>query len=279
MLPMAEEESSTYTSSYSDGDDNGQDHVNRRRDSYGGSLKVSHNDCDDDQCRRRCDDEEIDSVQYSDQEAEEEEEEEESRVAETIALFGADGCTGHHFLRLALDAGYRVRALVAPSTKLEGDFEDLYTVIGTLNDDAKVQEVVYSSTYVVSMVGESVLAKSGDYPRDCLLKFSKTLYRIMQRQDEHDIRGFLFQSTSLAANQWGELPFFAKFIRAYFTRRRYLKYLDDLDAVTRFVYSKSWGDKKVAFPYVITRPTSFLRDGRSTKKLQASRSVRMHVYT
>ena len=231
---------------------------NQQRDSWDRSTY------DDD--HRRSDDGAYDSDQDQD--------EAESQPPETIALFGVDGRTGHHFLRLALDAGYRVRALVPPSTKLEGDFDDLYTVIGTLNEDDKLQEVLYSSTYVVSMVGESILAKSGDYTRDCLLKFTKTLYRIMERQDEPPIQGFLFQSTALAANQWGELPHLARIIRTYWTRRRTLKYIDDLDAVTRFVHSKSCGSKQVAFPYIITRPTSRLREGRSTKKLQASKSVR-----
>ena len=280
---MAEQEQCSYLT-YSDGeDDYHHSHSKRdkKRDSTD-SLRVSYNDDGDEEgCQQRCDS----KPSYG---SEDDDDDDEEEAVETIALFGADGCTGHHFLRLALDAGYRVRALVAPNTKLEGDFDDLTVIVGTFTDDAKIQEVLYSSTYVVCMVGESVLAKSGDYPRDCLLKFTKTLYRIIQRQklqqqqdDDNDdvpgIQGFLFQSTSLAANQWGELPAFAHHIRTYWTSRRTVKYLSDLDGVTRFLYSKSWGDKQVSFPFIITRPTSFLRDGRSTKKLQASKSVRFRT--
>jgi hypothetical protein len=35
-----------------------------------------------------------------------------SNTPSVIALFGCGGCTAHHFLKLALDAGYRIRALL-----------------------------------------------------------------------------------------------------------------------------------------------------------------------
>ncbi|CAB9508693.1 Inherit from NOG: NmrA-like family [Seminavis robusta] len=242
------------------------------------SLRVSHHD-DEEECRRRSSN---DSSDDDDSHCEDDGSDDDDS-AETIALFGVDGRTGHHFLRLALDAGYKVRALVTPTTKLEGqaEFEDLHTVFGTVNEHAKIQEVVYSSTYVVCMVGETALANAtqssgGGYPKEYMLQFVKTLFRVMGKQDDPPIKGFLFQATSLAKNQWGELPALSAHIRNYWIRRRTLQYLQDLDGVIQYIHSQSWGadadDDKVAFPYIITRPTSFLRDGRSTKKLQASKS-------
>ncbi|CAB9524466.1 Inherit from NOG: NmrA-like family [Seminavis robusta] len=261
-LTMAEaDEISNLTCS--DIEDHPQHHTKGRpmkRDSID-SLRVSHNDDDKDE--------------YDDRSADEDThfDPDESDTVETIALFGVDSRTGHHFLRLALDAGYRVRALVEPNTTMDGQFQDLYIVVGTLSEHAKIRQVLHGSTYAVCMVGETALTKlSGGYPKRYLLQFVKTLYRIMAKQEDPSIQGFLFQATSLAANQWGEIPAMSTYIRKYWTRQHTLQYVEDLDAVIRYIHSQSWGKNKASFPYIITRPTSFLRDGRSTKKLQASKS-------
>lgn len=211
-----------------------------------------------------------------------------SQQQETIALFGAYGPTGHHFMRLALDAGYKVRALVTPGVKLDQSFDDLYTVMGTLEDAAKIQEVVYGSTYVVCMLGETLPRHNNlNYPRDCLQKFLKVLYPIMTRQDDPVVLGFLFQATALAADANGKAPLFSKVVKKI--NRKRSAYLQDVDAAIQWIHSQHDRKKKAdevkeqdrkvrlpLFPYIVTRP-GVLREGPSTKKLAASKSVRSLV--
>lgn len=275
---------------YSDGEDDIRGERNSRRyaqhdeDSYGRHDEDSHaHNAEDDE-----EGEDDDSYEVEDA----------SVQADTIALFGAYGPTGHHFLRLALEAGYRVRALVTPGIKLDHHEQfgsHLYTVTGQLNDAAKVQEVVYGSAYVVCMVGETLLAhqnpkKKKDYKKDTLLDFVKLLYPIMTRQDDPVISGFLFQATALAANAKGKTPMFSQFVKTL-NRKRSL-FLQDQDAVIHFIDSQhrtkqrnssnSSSDgqenppaRRALFSYIVTRP-GVLRDGPSTKKLAASKSVSAH---
>lgn len=191
--------------------------------------------------------------------------------SETIALFGADGPTGHHFLRLALDAGYRIRALVPPGKQLAGEFEDLLTVVGTLEDAAQIQQVVYSSTYVVCMLGETTAVKTPDG----FQRFVKTLYRIMKRQDDPVVKRFLFQATSLASDGRGKTPVLSKLIRKVVSSKQRSANLQDMDAAIQFICAqhRAHSQEKVSFQYIVTRPSFVLRDGPSTKKLAASKSV------
>lgn len=240
---------------------------------------------------------------------------------ETIALFGATSPTGHHFLRLALDAGYRIRALIPPgasnsnnaaaaaattnastsgSVLLEN--EELYTVIGTVEDMAKVQEVVYSASYVVCMLTEALVPSSttstpqpvplqeqqqnqqpenqqqpppqSSSSKGPLLSFVQRLYSLMLRQDDPVISGFLFQATSLSADGRGFLPALSKVVRSMHFKKR-SDFLQDMDAAISYVYEQ---EDKIPFPYIVTRPTLVLRDGPSTKKLAASKSVGTIIY-
>jgi hypothetical protein len=73
-----------------------------------------------------------------------------------IALFGAHGLTGHHFLQFALEAGYHIRALIPPGitlTDMQGN-DNLKVITGTLNESNKVRQVVKKASYVVCMLGD-----------------------------------------------------------------------------------------------------------------------------
>jgi hypothetical protein len=77
-------------------------------------------------------------------------------AADTIALFGAYGITGHYFLKFALEAGYNVRVLLLPGIVLD-DMEgnDKLTVItGAFDDEQKVRRVVRKASYVVCMLND-----------------------------------------------------------------------------------------------------------------------------
>lgn len=79
-----------------------------------------------------------------------------SSCEKTIALFGANGVTGHHFLQLAVEAGYQVRALILPGFELEDMHgnPNLTLIHGTMDDEAKIHRVIRKAAYVVCMLND-----------------------------------------------------------------------------------------------------------------------------
>jgi hypothetical protein len=79
-----------------------------------------------------------------------------SSCERTIALFGVNGVTGNHFLQLAVEAGYQVRALILPGFELEDMRENpnLTLIHGTLDDEAKIERVIRKAAYVVCMLND-----------------------------------------------------------------------------------------------------------------------------
>lgn len=71
----------------------------------------------------------------------------------TIALFGATGKTGNHFLQKALEAGYRVKALARTPSNLNFEGSDLQVIKGDVLDQKAVNKVVDSADVVVSLFG------------------------------------------------------------------------------------------------------------------------------
>lgn len=71
----------------------------------------------------------------------------------TIALFGATGKTGNHFLQKALAAGYQVQALARNPSNLNFEESDLQVIKGDVLDQKAVNKVVDSADVVVSLFG------------------------------------------------------------------------------------------------------------------------------
>lgn len=71
----------------------------------------------------------------------------------TIALFGATGKTGNHFLQKALAAGYQVQALARNPSNLNFEESDLQVTKGDVLDQKAVNKVVDSADVVVSLFG------------------------------------------------------------------------------------------------------------------------------
>jgi putative NADH-flavin reductase len=70
-----------------------------------------------------------------------------------IALFGATGQTGIEFLKLALEKGYQVKALVRDKSRLQINNPNLYIVEGDVLNDQDVEKTVEETDLVVSMFG------------------------------------------------------------------------------------------------------------------------------
>ena len=109
---------------------------------------------------------------------------------EIIALFGIHGATGSQFVKLALDAGYIVQALVPTKSVVSLQHSSLTLVEGTLDDGEKLAQVVHGATFVVSMLGSDTLPSKKEYPAGHLLDFCKALYPIMK---ESPTKLFLYQ--------------------------------------------------------------------------------------
>jgi hypothetical protein len=75
---------------------------------------------------------------------------------ETIAIFGAYGVTGNHFLKFAMEAGYKVQALILPGMEMNDVAcnDNLQLVTGSFDEDEKIRKVVENATYVVCLLND-----------------------------------------------------------------------------------------------------------------------------
>ena len=107
-------------------------------------------------------------------------------TASTIAVFGATTKTGQAFVRIALDAGYVVRALLGNSKKMDQQ-TNLEWIVGSLNDDQAIRDCVDQADFVVCTLAEHKFKKQ----KTLLREFIQRLYPIMKEQ--RSIQVFLFQ--------------------------------------------------------------------------------------
>lgn len=111
----------------------------------------------------------------------------------SIALFGASGITGGHFLTAALDAGYSVRCIPADDPREIGSHTEWDTIKKELQDTEQLQAVVFRVDYVVIMLNDVVPGKS-DYPDGFMASFIERLYSVLR--EEPTIQVVLFQVCS-----------------------------------------------------------------------------------
>jgi len=74
-------------------------------------------------------------------------------MKKTIALFGASGQTGQHFLDLALANGFKVKALVRNPKSISQNTTNLSVIMGDVLTIADVRQVVEGVDIVVSLFG------------------------------------------------------------------------------------------------------------------------------
>lgn len=126
--------------------------------------------------------------------------------SQTIALFGASGITGGHFLQMALDAGYGVRCLPVDDPRevgggkgpcvANGAAAGWKTIKAALEDTKQVKRVLKSADFVVVMLNDLLPGKNKEYPVSFLSDFAARLYPLMRRQAS--IQVFLYQVRHLA---------------------------------------------------------------------------------
>ncbi|CAB9505292.1 NmrA-like family [Seminavis robusta] len=112
-------------------------------------------------------------------------------TGETIGLFGGTGSTGNYFLRLALEAGFKVQACVRNPDKIDKEIQDKYKdkdkdqlviVQGTFTEKQDIAKTIQGATYVVCMAG-APMGKPKEYPKDIMLTFFTTLTQVIQENN------------------------------------------------------------------------------------------------
>jgi len=94
-----------------------------------------------------------------------------------IALFGGSGKTGQEFLKLALDAGYAVKAQARNPQKIPQQSPNLEVIQGDVLNAAEVEKVVEGSDLVVSLFGQVK-----DSPKDLQTRGTENIVAAMKKQ-------------------------------------------------------------------------------------------------
>ena len=117
----------------------------------------------------------------------------------TFLVFGATGQTGQHFVSLALEEGYNVRALVRNPEKLSIRSPHLELREGSITSDANIDELVRGVDFVISMLGDPQLQRHDKINTN----FIKKLIPAMRREG---IRRVLYQAGGLTRRYKERLP-------------------------------------------------------------------------
>ncbi|KAG7351675.1 NADPH-binding protein [Nitzschia inconspicua] len=221
---------------------------------------------------------------------------------ETIALFGAFGVTGHYFLQLAMEAGYKVRALVLPGITLDDvspASDNLRLITGSFDEAEKIRRVVKNASYVVCLLNDcdkslTQLKKQQEDARTCAanlenmppilnhqddkkdmvaagsnLKFMQTLLPILEELDT--CRVLLYQASSVARDDKGTTPVMGKVVKKLAVSKNTREALREQDKIVKHIVNTT---KHTSMNFIVTRPNSdsLIWDRPSRKKLSASKS-------
>jgi nucleoside-diphosphate-sugar epimerase len=177
-------------------------------------------------------------------------------MSETIGLFGATGGTGKCFLRLALEKGFIVQALVRNPSKI--DFElllthkDKLTVIeGDLSDKDAITKTVKGAHYVVCMAGGPT-GKPKEYPHNLMLNFFTSLTEIVKEVNP-TVKVVLYQAGAFSHTPNKPLPMVANAVKVVIGQwiLKLGPNIEDNSNVIRYVHDNK---STFGFPVIVTRP-------------------------
>ena len=181
----------------------------------------------------------------------------------TIALIGATGRTGSEFLKLALEEGYCVKALVRTPSKVTIRNSRLQLIHGDLEDVDALETLADGSNYVVCMAAATLV--DGVYPNEYMLHFVQRLYPILQKSQP---KVFLYQAGSMSADGKGFLHPAAWAMKHAIGRKlKIFDKINDNNAVIRFL-----AENEANFNFIVTR-AGVLKEGRSEKEAVISHLV------
>ena len=165
----------------------------------------------------------------------------------TIAVFGASGNTGKPFIEMALKDGYTVKALVRTPTKLGFQHPDLQVIRGDLTDSAKVEETIYGTDAVVSLIG----AASGS-PNNIKVIATEHIVAAMQK---NNVKRFIrLGSAPFGVFVEGDKLNFGQRLRASLARTMMGTIVDDERQSVRLTEQSDLDWTVVRAPFLTTQP-------------------------
>lgn len=212
-----------------------------------------------------------------------------------IALFGAYGTTGQYFLQLALEAGYRVRALLLPGVELEiPESKNLTIVTGTFDEEQKIERVLKRASYIVCMLNDctKIMEEKEGESSTSNYRFIQRLVSILERVRSkrvllYQVRNQLYdnsasnsflsnifsQASSVALDNKGSTPMLSSIVKKMQVTKAKREALAEQDKIVEYISTQLDQD---SCRYIITRPSDLIWDKPSKRKLAASKSVSEH---
>lgn len=177
---------------------------------------------------------------------------------EVIAVFGATGKTGKLLIPLALEKGYKVKALVRTPSKVEIQNDNLTLIDGDFTNSAAIEQTVKGVDYVISCAGAP--AKLKVYPKDMMLNFVSILVPILEA--ESSVKVFLYQADSFSVTPGGSLPFAMRIVRPIIVPMIGIaQNIQDNEAVIRYLEE----NKPSSFSVIVTRPGQIIEKDEAMK--------------
>mmetsp|Transcript_39790 Transcript_39790/g.96060 ORF Transcript_39790/g.96060 Transcript_39790/m.96060 type:complete len:387 (+) Transcript_39790:61-1221(+) len=187
-----------------------------------------------------------------------------------IALFGAYGTTGQHFLQVALEAGYRVRVLLMPGVELDiPASKNLSIVTGTFDEEQKIERVLKKAAYVVCMLNDctQIMEEKDDESSTSNYRFVQRLVSILEQVRSK--RVLLYQASSVALDNKGSTPMLSSLVKKLHITKAKREALAEQDKIVEYITTQMDQD---SCRYIVTRPSDLIWDKPSKRKLAASKS-------
>lgn len=123
----------------------------------------------------------------------------------TIALFGGTGQTGKCFMKLALEGGFSVQAMVRSKDKVDEEAAknpNLTLIQGDFSKEDAIKATVKDAKYVVCMAG-GPMGKPKEYPKDLMLNFFQSLTKAIQ-DSAPSVKVVLYQAGAFSERPGGK---------------------------------------------------------------------------
>ena len=146
---------------------------------------------------------------------------------ETVLVFGGTGQTGQHFVRLALEDGFRVRVLARNPAKLGISDPNLEVIQGSIATIPDLDALLAGADFVVSMLGNAAEQREHTIVTDLV----RELVPAMRRTG---VSRFLHQAGGLSARPHRRLPLVLWIIRHTIARGFEGQHRDN-EAVMRYL--------------------------------------------
>ncbi|WP_370551677.1 NAD(P)-dependent oxidoreductase [Clavibacter sp. VKM Ac-2873] len=149
----------------------------------------------------------------------------------TLLVLGGTGQTGRHLIRLALEQGFRVRALARTPAKLTATHPDLEVIRGSITEELDLDALVAGADHVISMLGDATAQRT----RPVNTEFVRRLVPAMRR---NGVDRFLYQAGGLSAAPDRPLTAPLRLIRATIARGFEGQHRDN-EAVMRYLVDEA----------------------------------------